>query len=144
MSPNDLITNQSSIISETMPEEIRLFARTVDCLLSTSVKHPQLLELYLKDENPSLLNISLEVVKYISWTERIKFLTILLTKYQISKDEISILCYICVCKFEFPWLPESYRTKMKDLQKMAFKKIEKEKIDRNRLLDLINLSGTLL
>uniref|UniRef100_A0AC34FXN2 Nuclear receptor domain-containing protein n=1 Tax=Panagrolaimus sp. ES5 TaxID=591445 RepID=A0AC34FXN2_9BILA len=131
---------QASESTDTNLEAPKSAARTIDSLLATSVKFPNLLELYLKDENRALLNISLEIVKCAPETERIEYLTLLFEKYSINSVELPILCFICICKFEFSWLPANERQKIKELQNAAIKKVETENIDGNRLSELLTLS----
>lgn len=121
-------------------QDTQSYARTIDTLLDTSVNYPKLLELYLNYEIRTLLNVSLEVLKHVSINERIHYLTRLFFKYPIIFDELHIICFICICKLDFHWLPESEQIKIKESQKIGYKKVEKENVKENRLFELINLS----
>lgn len=140
--PNTFIVTTTPIPPPPMltSQESHSFSRTIDTLLDTAVNYPKLLELYLNFEIRTLLNISLEVLKHVTSTDRIEYLSLLFLKYPIVFDELHVVCLICVCKLEFRWLPESQQNQIKESQKVGHKKIEDENVKEIRLTELITLS----
>uniref|UniRef100_A0A914Q6V2 Uncharacterized protein n=1 Tax=Panagrolaimus davidi TaxID=227884 RepID=A0A914Q6V2_9BILA len=112
------------------PDEL-VHAAIADIMLKTAQQLSSFLELYFETAHPSIIKISLELVKTIKLdcvSDRVKLLESLLSQNRITVSEFPIFCHLCYCQLKFNGLSETKTAKMIALQNSVYQKLQAENV----------------